>query len=416
MYDSADWPLSEKRSDGDEQEMSTIIGALRSGNGANPASSTVNVLIPFSGPGQWRPPMSHRTNIITILFAGALCQNAANAQALIWDNEDGRYGTAASHFSDPYQSLLDDMWFEQKVIVSDFSMLLVWNSGDVGHGERVDLILWSDVGGEPGMGGEPGEPFFWPGLLAYEEIPTEELLGDRTVIDVRQQVVPFVIEADVFWLEMHIVGSDHGYQLMTHVIGQEGWVNYEDFGGLQPGSDVFGLEYGWIFKLFGFVPGEATAAYMRGIAPLIHTDEPEGGLEEVRESDDERFILKAGNGVRLSRPQTANVIFNTTLPGFALERLDVRIESQTTKLVVRQELSIFDYEANRWLVLDNRPLTMGADMIVTIEDLDDPGRFIRDSDGEAKLWVETYSPAFSALPHKLMIDELVFIATYAPLE
>jgi hypothetical protein len=50
MYDSADWPLSEKRSDGDEQEMSTIIGALRSGNGAHPASSTVNVLIPFSSP------------------------------------------------------------------------------------------------------------------------------------------------------------------------------------------------------------------------------------------------------------------------------------------------------------------------------------------------------------------------------
>ena len=360
--------------------------------------------------------MSHLRNTITTLIAGALYVNSANGQALIWDNENGRDGTAASHLSDPYRSLLDDVWFDQRLIVSDFSMLFIWDSGEVGLGERVDLILWSDVGGEPGMGGEPEEPFFWSELLTYEEIPTDEMLGGRTVIDVRQQVVPFIIESDVFWLEMHAVGPENGFQLMTHVIGQEGWVNYEDIGGLQPGSDIHGLEYGWIFKLFGFVPGEATPAHMRGLTPLIHTGQPEGGVAELGEPDDEHFILTAGNGIRITRSQTASAIFETTLPEFPLDRLDVRIESQTTKNVVRQELSIFDYDAGRWLILDDRPLAMGQDMIVTIEDLDNPGRFLKDGDGEAKLRVETYSPAFSVMPHKLMIDQLVFIATYAPLE
>ncbi len=127
-------------------------------------------------------------------------------------------------------------------------------------------------------------------------------------------------------------------------------------------------------------------------------------------------MLDAGPGLQASRARNARVIFQTTLPDFPLDRMDLRVQSITTKPFIRQEISLFDFDANSWVILDNQPLpNTGPDLVVTIENLPEPERFINDSDGQTRLHVEAYSgPGISPIPHQLKVNKVNFVLTYTP--
>ncbi len=216
---------------------------------------------------------------------------------------------------------------------------------------------------------------------------------------------------------MHEFGSEIGFQLMTFVNDEPGWVCFEGPGLCpRPGWELFGFDTDFSYMLFGFIPGAAAEGFIRIIDPVLFSGEPQGGVEDIREDDDSYYVLHAGSGFQLSRAQSARVIFQTTLPDFELDRMDLRVQSIGTKLFVRQEISLFDFDANRWVILDNQPLpNTGADLVVTIENLPEPERFINDSDGQTRIRIEAYSPpAVSIIPHQLKVNKVNFVVTYTP--
>ena len=140
---------------------------------------------------------------------------------------------------------------------------------------------------------------------------------------------------------MHEVGSDFGFQLMTFVNNEPGWVCWEDFPPCpRPIGELAGFDADFSYMLFGFIPGEAAEGFIRIINPVLFSGEPEGGVEDIREDDKSYYVLQAGQGVQVSRAHSARVIFETTLPDLPLDRMDLRVQSITTKPFIRQEISL----------------------------------------------------------------------------
>jgi hypothetical protein len=168
------------------------------------------------------------------------------------------------------------------------------------------------------------------------------------------------------------------------------------------------------FQVRGFVIGEQTPGYVREIEPVHFSGEPVGGVEEIRDSDDEYYELTADSFSRVSRAHLASVIFKTRLPVFPLQQLGLRVESTTTHTTVRQELAMFDHDADRWVVVDDRPLRSDGDMIVTLDSLDDPDRFVGD-DEQVHVRLDAYSPGTTLTRHTVKIDQVNLLVTYAPM-
>jgi hypothetical protein len=164
------------------------------------------------------------------------------------------------------------------------------------------------------------------------------------------------------------------------------------------------------------VQGEAGGGYFREIVPVDFSGEPVGGVEEIRDADDEYYELTAAVTTRVSRAHNASAILETRLPVFPLLRLGVESESRTTHTTVRQELAIYDFGAEEWVVLDDRPLPIDRDERVTIDRLSIPDRFLKRDDGTVRMRVECYSPGTTLTPHTLRLDQLRLVLTYAPIE
>jgi hypothetical protein len=177
-----------------------------------------------------------------------------------------------------------------------------------------------------------------------------------------------------------------------------------------------GPQWHHAFQVWGFVQGEPGGGYFREIAPVDFSGEPVGGVEEIRDADDQYYELTAAVTSRVSRAHNASAIFATKLPVFPLLALGVESESRTTHTTVRQELAIYDFGADAWMILDDRPLQTDRDERVAIDRLSIPDRFLKRDDGTVRMRVECYSPGTTLTPHTLRLDQLRLVLTYAPIE
>ena len=171
---------------------------------------------------------------------------------VVWDNgdTDGANGLSMLSGVGTYRSILDDFVFATDVLVSDFHQVLLWNSGGGPLASDYDLIVWDDVGGAPGA------PIMTLATALVSETPTGRTWFGRPEFWLEVAVAPTVIPAGTYWLEMHVVGPENAFAMAhandgigAEIIGAPVWVNYEDFGGLQPGIIVFGVDYGLNFCL-----------------------------------------------------------------------------------------------------------------------------------------------------------------------
>jgi hypothetical protein len=177
-----------------------------------------------------------------------------------------------------------------------------------------------------------------------------------------------------------------------------------------------GADWHHAFQVWGFVQGEPGGGYFREIVPVDFSGEPVGGVEEVRDADDQYYELTAAVTSRVSRAHNASAIFSTKLPVFPLLALGVESESRTTHTTVRQELAIYDFGADAWMILDDRPLPTDRDERVAIDRLSIPDRFLKRDDGTMRMRVECYSPGTTLTTHTLRLDQLHLVLTYAPIE
>lgn len=148
--------------------------------------------------------------------------------------------------------------------VDEFQWLHKWLSVDPGSGTGVELRLYSDDGGQPGS---PITALIE--LRSYEEYAT---FNENEALSIAG-LETVTLEAGTYWTDATIIGPENNFWETAEIAnGTEVWVDYADFGGLQPGSTVFGVAY----DINGVIMGTAEGGYtltITGQCPGVATIE-----------------------------------------------------------------------------------------------------------------------------------------------
>jgi len=179
--------------------------------------------------------------------APASCVNA------LYDNgkTDGTngYSNATVNVFGARRTLLDDFTLPDPVKVTDIHWTHVWASGftpPFGTGAEFDFRF--------DAGGAPGAVFKTANVTSYTEIATGNIFFSRPEADSTAVFDPVPLAPGTHWFEGTVVGADNNFWLVkATVTGSQCWVNYQDFGGLFPGSSIFGVAADLNFCLTGFI-------------------------------------------------------------------------------------------------------------------------------------------------------------------
>lgn len=111
----------------------------------------------------------------------------------------------------------------------------IWNGDPPGSGTGLEIRFHDDAGDMPGAAITD-----WLSATSYAEEATGNTFFSRPEAE---SVADFPIQSFTegrYWADATIVGFDNNFWLTSPVIENECWVDYSEFGGLQPGSDIFG--------------------------------------------------------------------------------------------------------------------------------------------------------------------------------
>lgn len=188
----------------------------------------------------------------------------------LWDNgdPDGRNGlsNAARHVFGAQRTLLFDFEVPPNTFwdIDQMTWQAIWNDAEPGAGFGAVVRIHEDVDGRPGV---PILPRRF--AISYEEIPTIHSPKYQALA----RFEPMALWSGRYWIEATVLGPENNFWETTAVNMEEVWVNYEDFGGLRPGSEVFGTEYeingriggisrqAYTLELSGTCPGDLTIAW-----------------------------------------------------------------------------------------------------------------------------------------------------------
>jgi len=193
---------------------------------------------------------------------------SAGAADTLWDNgpPDGSngYSNATVNVFGARRTLLDDFTLDNDTLIQDFHWQHIWNSFPAGSGSGILLSFWNDAGGAPGT----LSLFATANITSYSEVGTGVTYFSRPGAQswVTFDVIRF--PAGTYWFEATITGPENNFWLVrTAVTGSECWVNYGDLGGLQPGTDNFGVPADLNFILTGIpAPGALALLGLAGLA------------------------------------------------------------------------------------------------------------------------------------------------------
>jgi|GEM_PF-3493146 len=190
-------------------------------------------------------------------------------RATLWDNGDtdgtNGYSQATSGVFGASRSTLDDFEVTDRAgwILNDFHTLGLWTSGATGIGRGYNLTFWSDAGGAPGA------PIATASVNSYAENVTGRTWFSRPELAIDVTYDDIFLAPGRYWVEMQIVGPENHFQMVrSGVTGSEAWVNYADFGGLMPGSAIFGAAADIAYSLTGDVAPAPGALALLGLGGL----------------------------------------------------------------------------------------------------------------------------------------------------
>jgi len=162
----------------------------------------------------------------------------------------GQFGNGPTDGSDAYsnatagvfgarRTLLDDFWFDGgggSAGVGGVLWTHIWDSGAPPLGTGAEFLLRSDAAGSP------GPPLTGDLVVGYAEAPTGNVWFSRPEAGSGADLAGMVLDPGVYWLEGTVIGPVNDFWLVrSTVAGSPCWTNYEDFGGLLPGSSVYGV-------------------------------------------------------------------------------------------------------------------------------------------------------------------------------
>ena len=181
------------------------------------------------------------------------------------DGENG-YSNATSGVFGFRRTVLDDFTVPGGVggwLLRDFHWSSVWNSLPAGSGVGAELTLWSDAGGVP------GNPMFDLNVTGYSEMGTGDTFYNRPESESWVTFDNVSLSGGTYWMEWTVVGPENNFVLTSAFPNgtNECWVNYDDLGGLQAGSTIFGRESNMNFTLTGIpAPGALALLGLGGLA------------------------------------------------------------------------------------------------------------------------------------------------------
>ncbi len=204
---------------------------------------------------------------VTLVAVGAIgVMSSAAAADTLWDNgpPDGSsgYSNATENTFGIRRALLDDFTLDGDSILQDFHWEHIWNFFPPGSGTGMELLFRSDAGGAP------GEVVATANITSYSEVGTGVTYFDRPGAESWVTFDDIALGAGTYWFEATIVGPEHNHWLIhTTVLGSECWVNYDDLGGLQSGTNQFGTAADLYFVLTGIpAPGALALLGLAGLA------------------------------------------------------------------------------------------------------------------------------------------------------
>ncbi len=126
----------------------------------------------------------------------------------------------------------------------------------------MELLFRSDAGGAPGTVIANAD------ITSYSEMGTGQTFFNRPGAESWVTFEDIALGAGTYWFEAAIVGPDNNFWLVrAPVLGSECWVNYDDLGGLQSGSVLFGVPVDLNFVLTGIpAPGALALLGLAGLA------------------------------------------------------------------------------------------------------------------------------------------------------
>jgi hypothetical protein len=220
--------------------------------------------------------------MVTTECPGGISYPCWDGQNIIWDNGDSDGANGISMLMDPYRSVLDDFIVEEEVLLTDFHATLSDAGGGVPVVTGYDLILWDDIGGAP------GQPVMVFNTTLQSVVPTGRTWFGFNEYMVNVCVEPTPIPPGIWWMEMHVQagGNTWNWVHATDGVGPEIlltplYICYTDFPPCpQPGSAVFGADYGLNFCLTGDDCGVAPGACCDDATGICIEDVPEEECQE----------------------------------------------------------------------------------------------------------------------------------------
>ena len=142
------------------------------------------------------------------------------------------------------RTLLDDFALGTTATLGGMEWTHLWQTASPPFGSGAEMDLRLDAGGAPGAVAQSAS------VTTYTETATGNVYFDRVEALSCITILPITLDAGTYWHESTIVGPDNDYWLVrATVTGSECWTNYDDLGGLRPGSDTFGVEADLNFQL-----------------------------------------------------------------------------------------------------------------------------------------------------------------------
>ena len=175
----------------------------------------------------------------------------------VWDNgrTDGSngYSNATINVFGARRTLLDDFTLPEDIDLRDLHWTHIWAQGfPPPFGTNAELSFRNDAAGSPGAVFAVANP------VGYMEMATGNVYFSRPEAESWFDYDPITVTAGTYWLEGTVVGADNNFWLVrSTVTGSQCWVNYDDFGGLFPGSSIFGVQADLNFCLTGDPAGGA---------------------------------------------------------------------------------------------------------------------------------------------------------------
>ncbi len=200
-------------------------------------------------------PRRSTSEVLLLSLLAAPPNHLLCANETVYDNGSPNYDGGYSNgvdLSGARRTLLDDFVVpsDQEWVVSGLRHLAIWATLPPGTGTDFELIVRAD------NDDQPGDPLLVATTIAYSETETGRVVFSRPEYESWYEFEPISLGPGRYWIEGTVVGPENNFWLITGngiFQGSECWTNYEDLGGLMPGSVFFGTQTDINFRLEGSV-------------------------------------------------------------------------------------------------------------------------------------------------------------------